>query len=89
MIMPVRLGGIRLGGGLKEGRGGFLGILDVFTHVGCEPLCSRGPCKTPVAAIFQWETDHAGTIGGPEWTGVCLHALHAWPVRTSLGCHER
>ena len=28
--------------GLTEVQDGFLGLLDVFTHIGSEPLCSRG-----------------------------------------------
>ena len=30
------------GGGLTEVKGGFLGLLGVFIHVGREPWCSRG-----------------------------------------------
>ena len=41
------------GGGLTDGRGVFLGLLDVFTHVDREPWCSRGPCRAPVVAIFR------------------------------------
>ena len=77
------------GDGMIEGGGGFLGLLNIFAHVGPEPWCSRGPCRSPVGAIFGWTTACAGTIGGPEWTGVGLHILHAGPVRTALGCHER
>ena len=72
-----------------EGPGGFLGLLDVLTHVGCDPWCSRGPCRASVAAIFRWATTCAGTIGDPAWTGFGLHVLHALPLRKSLGCRER
>ena len=74
---------------MKEGWGGHLVLLNVFAHVGRVPWCSRGPCRALVAAIFLWTTARAGTIGGPSWTGVGLHALHALPVRTSLGFRER
>ena len=77
------------GDGLTEGRGGFLGLLDVLAHVGCEPWRSRGPRRAPVATILRWATAHAGTIGGLEWTGIGLHTLHARPVRAVLGCSER
>ena len=73
---------------MTERQSGLLGLLNVFAHVGSERWCSRGPCRAPVAAIFQWATACAGTIGGPEWTGVGMHTRHGWPVRTSLGYRE-
>ena len=76
------------GDGLAEDRGGFLGLLDGFDHVGREPWCSRGPRRALVAEIIRWAATRTGTIGGPAWTGVGLHALHARPVRTALGCRE-
>ena len=75
--------------GLADIRGGFLGLLDGFSHVGRANWCSRDPRRALIAAIIRWATARAGTIGGPEWTDVGLHALHARPVRTPLGCHER
>ena len=89
MITLVLLGGRRPGGVLSEGRSGFLGLLDVFTHVGRGPWCSRGPCRAPVPAIFRWETACAGTIFGPAWTGVGIQALHSRMVRIAMGCRER
>ena len=89
MRTPVNLGGNNWGGGMAEGLGGFLGLLDVSAHVGHDRWCSRGPCRAPVAEIFQWENDRAGTIGGPAWKCVGLHALKFKPVHTSLGCRER
>ena len=77
------------GDGMTEGRGGLLGLLNVLDYFGCERWCSRGPCRAPVAAIYQWATARAGKIGGLSWTGVGLHALHARLVRTSLGCRKR
>ena len=74
--------------GLIEGRGGFLVLLDVFTHVGRDPWCSRGFFRAPVAEIFRWKNALAGTIGVPAWTGVGLHTLHSQPDRTALGCCE-
>ena len=38
--------------GLADDWGGFLGLLDGFTHIGREPWCSRGPLRAPVAAII-------------------------------------
>ena len=75
--------------GLAEDWGGFLGLLGGFSHVGREPCCSRGPRKSLIASIIRWAATHTGKIGGPEWTGVVLHALHARPVCTSLGYCER
>ena len=74
--------------GLAEDRGSFLGLLDSFAHVGREPWCSKAPRRALVAPIIQWETARAGTIGGPEWTDVGLHAFHARLVCTSLGYRE-
>ena len=31
--------------GLEEDRGGFLGLFDVFAHVGRDCWCSRGLCR--------------------------------------------
>ena len=39
-------------GGLTEFHGGFLGLLDVFTHVGRETWCSRVTCRAPFVEIF-------------------------------------
>ena len=64
-------------------------LLDVFTHVGRESWCIRVPCRAPVAAILRWATALAGTIGDPSRKCVGLHVLHAGPVHTELGCHER
>ena len=72
------------GDGLSEDRGGFLGLLDSFARVGRDPWCSRGPYRAPFAAIIRWADTFTGTIGGPSWTGVGLHELHARPVRTEL-----
>ena len=77
------------GGGMTEDWGGFLVLLDVFSHVGREPWCSRGACRAPFAEIFRWEITRAGTIDGLSWTDVGLHVLHARPVRIALGCCER
>ena len=66
-----------------------MGLLNGFYHAGREPWCSRGPRRAPVAEIFRRATARAGMIGGPAWTGVGLHALHARPVRTALECRER
>ena len=74
---------------MKEGWGGLLVLLNVFSHVGCASWCSRGPCRALVAEIFRWATARAGKIGGPAWTGVGLHAFHAHPVRIAMGCRER
>ena len=74
--------------GLADDQGGFLGILDGFTHVCSEPWYSRGSCRALVAAIFWWATTRSGTIVGPEYTGVGLHTLRAQPVRTALGYRE-
>ena len=65
-----------------------MGFIDGFTHVGCEPWCSRSPLRAPVAEILRWATPRAGMIGGPAWTGIGLHALLAPLVCTSLGCRE-
>ena len=73
---------------LSEGQGGFLGLLGGFSRVGHEPWCSRAPRRALVAEIIRWETARAGTIGGPECTGVVLNTLHACTVRTALGCCE-
>ena len=59
-----------------------------FVHIGCEPWCSRGPRRTPVATIFLWSAPCTGTIGSPVWKCIGLHTLHARPVRTSLGYCE-
>ena len=48
--------------GLIEVQGGLFGLLNVFTHVDCEPCYIRGPCRDTVAAIFGWATACAGTI---------------------------
>ena len=74
---------------MTEGRGGFFGLLNVFAHVGRESWCSRGLCRAPFVAIFQWATVRVGSIGGPEWTGVGLHALHVRPVIYALGFRQR
>ena len=55
-----------------------MGLLVVLDHIGRERWFSRGPCRSPVAEIFRWATARAGTIGGPAWTGVSLHALHPY-----------
>ena len=89
MRIMMHLGGKGWGDGLTEGRGGLLGLLDVFDHFRRERWCSRGPCRAPVATIFRWATARAGTIGGSAWTGVGMHALHTRPVRTALGCRKR
>ena len=73
------------GGGMTEVQGGFLGLIDVFAHVGRDLWWSRGPCRALIAEILRWATARAGTIGGPEWTGVGLHALHTRTVLTALG----
>ena len=85
MIMPMRLGERQPVYGLSEGQGGFMGLLDGLAHVGREPWCSRGPCMALVAEIFEWAVTRTGTIDGLEWTGVGLHALQSWKVRTSIG----
>ena len=77
------------GGGLTEVRGGLLGLLDVLACVGCEPWCSKVPCRSPVAVIYQWAATRTGTIGGPERTRVGLHTFHARPVRTALRYCDR
>ena len=38
--------------GLEEDRGGFLGLFDVFAHVGRDCWCSRGSCRAPVVEII-------------------------------------
>ena len=38
--------------GLIEGQGGFLGLLNVLDHVGCEPWRSRGPRRGPIEIIL-------------------------------------
>ena len=89
MITPVRLSERKPGGGgLTEGRGGFLVLLDFLNHVGCEPWCSRVPCRFPVATIFRWAATCTGLIGGPSRKCVGLHTLHARLVRTALGYCE-
>ena len=65
-----------------------MGLINIFAHIGREPWFSRVLCRAPVAAIFRWVTACAGMIGGPARTGVGLHALHAWPARTSLLYNE-
>ena len=74
--------------GLAEGQGGFLGLLNGLAHVGHEPWCSKGPCRALVVAIFWWAATRIGMIGGPLWTGVGLHVLHAQLLSTSLGYCE-
>ena len=74
--------------GLEEGRDGFLGLLDGFSHIDREPWCSRYPRRSLVTTIIRWATVCTATIGGPEWTGVGLHTLQARPVCTALGCYE-
>ena len=63
-------------------------LADVLAYIGCEPWCSRGLRRSPVAAIFLWVDTRTGTIDGLAWTGVGLHALHARPVRTAPGFSE-
>ena len=82
MRMPVCLDERLLGNGLAEDWGSFL-------DVSCEPWCSRGLRRSLVLAIIRWVATCIETIGGPAWKGVGLHALHAWPVNTALGCCER
>ena len=76
------------GDGLAEVRGGFLGLLSGFSHIGCEPWCSRDPRRALVAAIIRWAATRTGTIGTPTWMGIGLHALHALSASTTLGCCE-
>ena len=73
------------GGGLAEGRGVFLSLLDGLARVGCEPWCINVPRRAPVAAISQWAATRTGKIGGLERTRVGLHTFHARPVRTAPG----
>ena len=84
----MSLGGKRPGGGMAEGWGGFLGLLDILSHFGHDRWFSRGPYRASVAAIFRWATVRAGKIGGLLWIGVGLYALQARPVCTALGCCE-
>ena len=72
-----------------EGQGGFLVLLDVFSYFGCKPWYSRGRVGPRLWYFSKWETARSETICGPTWTVFGLHALHAWPVRTSLGCRDR
>ena len=55
MILDENAGASRrkttTGGGLKEDRGGLLGLLNFLAHVGREPWCSRGPRRDPAATI--------------------------------------
>ena len=88
MRTPVCLGGRQPGKLHERGLGRLIGPPRIFTHVGREPWCSRVPCRSPFVAIFRWATALAWTNCGPAWTGVGLHALHARPVRTALGCDE-
>ena len=86
MRTPVRLGGRQPGECHERGLGRLIGPPRIFTHVGCEPWCSRVPCRSPFVAIFRWATALAWTNCGPAWTGVGLHAIHARTVHTALGC---
>ena len=74
------------GNGLAEDQGRFLGFLNGFSHVGRESWLIRAPRRAMVAEIILWGAILIGTIGGPSWAGVGLHALHARPVRTALEC---
>ena len=73
------------GGGLTEYQGGFLVLLDVLYHVGCEPWCSRVLRRAPVDTIFLLETTCTGMIYRPALTCVGLQTLHKHPMRTTLG----
>ena len=65
-----------------------MSLLNGLSNVGCEPWCSRGPHRAPVAAILRWAATCTGEIGGLAWTCVGLHALHSRTVCTVLSCRE-
>ena len=52
------------GDGLSEDRGGFLGLLDGFAHVGRGTCCIMAPCRALVEAIILWSATCTGAIGG-------------------------
>ena len=73
---------------MTEVQGGFLGLLNVFDHVGWDCWCSKCPCRDPVVEIFHWATSHSEKTDVPTWTDVGVHALYVLLMHTELACRE-
>ena len=72
------------GGVMTEGRGGFLGLLDVFAHVGCEPWCSRGRVWTRLRKFSDGQPLLQGRLEALEWTAVFINFLKVIHMKIPL-----
>ena len=70
----------------KEDQEGFLVLLGVLAHVGCDPWCSRGWRRAPVTTIFVGKPLVQGKLGAQHGYELsCTHfmlvrCVHQWDI---------